>query len=115
MTEEALPVDPVPSDETLPAKTNVVVIGGGIVGASAALSLAEAGIPTVLCEKGRIAGEQSSRNWGWCRQMDRDPRELPLAMKSLELWRGMNERVGAETGYRQTGILYLSFSEKESA
>ena len=35
------------------------------------------GVPVVLCEKGHIAGEQSSRNWGWCRKMGRDPREIP--------------------------------------
>ena len=44
----------------------------------------------MLCEKGRIGGEQSSRNWGWCRTMGRDAREIPLAMESLRLWRGMN-------------------------
>ena len=45
-------------------QARVVVIGGGIVGTSAALALAERGISVVLCEKGRIGGEQSGRNWG---------------------------------------------------
>ena len=42
----------------------------------------------MLCEKGDIGGEQSSRNWGWCRKMGRDAREIPLALESLRLWRG---------------------------
>jgi glycine/D-amino acid oxidase-like deaminating enzyme len=58
-------VDPVRSDETLPAEADVVIVGGGIIGTSAALFLAQKGIRAVLCEKGHIAGEQSSRNWGW--------------------------------------------------
>ena len=57
-------VDPVPSDAALPARAGIVIVGGGIIGASTALFLARKGIPTVLCEKGHIAGEQSSRNWG---------------------------------------------------
>ena len=61
-----------------------------------------------LCEKGHIAGEQSSRNWGWCRKMGRDPREIPLIIESLRLWQGMNERVEAETGFRTCGIMYLA-------
>jgi glycine/D-amino acid oxidase-like deaminating enzyme len=52
----------------LPSATEVLVVGGGIVGVSAALTLVERGIPVVLIEKGVIAGEQSSRNWSWCRQ-----------------------------------------------
>ena len=60
-----------------------------------------------LCEKGHIAGEQSSRNWGWCRKMARDPRELPLIIESLRLWQGMNELVEAETGFR-TGRDHVS-------
>jgi len=93
----------------------VVIIGGGIIGASTALELAERGVDVVLCEKGIISGEQSSRNWGWCRQMGRDPREIPLAKLSLELWRGLNERTGRETGFRQCGILYLCDTPKELA
>src|SRR5436190_20712609 len=100
-------VDPVRSDEVLPARADVVIIGGGIIGTSTALFLAQKGIRAALCEKGHVAGEQSSRNWGWCRKMGRDPRELPLIIESLRLWQGMNVLVEAETGFRQAGIMYL--------
>src|SRR5258708_16649521 len=82
-------------------------MGGGISGTSPALFLAQRGIRGVLCEKGHIAGEQSSRNWGWCRKMGRDPREIPLAIESLRLWGEMNTLTEAETGLRQRGIVYL--------
>src|SRR5436309_14486619 len=108
-------VDPVTSDESLPERVDVVVIGGGIIGTSTALSLAERGVSVALCEKGHIAGEQSSRNWGWCRKMVRDPREIPLIIESLRLWAGMNERVGGETGFRTCGIMYLSETADELA
>src|SRR5271163_4471672 len=101
-------VDAVRSDETLPARADVVIIGGGIIGASAALFLAQRGVSVALVEKGHIAGEQSSRNWGWCRKMARDPREIPLIIESLRLWQGMNEVVEAETGFRTCGIMYLA-------
>jgi len=108
-------IDPVLTTSELPAKADVVVIGGGIVGASTALCLAEQGVSVVLCEKGTIAGEQSSRNWGWCRKMGRDLAEVPLAVESLRLWQGMNARTNAETGFRQTGIVYLCGTAKEAA
>ena len=109
------PVDPVHSDTGLPERVSVVIIGGGIIGVTTALFLAEKGVSVALCEKGRIGGEQSSRNWGWCRTMGRDIGEVPLALESLRLWRGMNERTGRETGFRQPGILYLCETEKEAA
>jgi len=99
----------------LPEEVDVVVIGGGIVGAASALFLAERGLSVALCEKGHIAGEQSSRNWGWVRQMGRDPAELPLSILSLSLWSGLNERVGVETGFRRTGIVYLCAKQRELA
>jgi glycine/D-amino acid oxidase-like deaminating enzyme len=109
------PVDSVVSDTAFPPRAGVVIVGGGIIGVSTALFLAEKGHSVVLCEKGAIGGEQSSRNWGWCRTMGRDEREIPLALESLRLWRGMNERTGRETGYRQPGIVYLCETEQEVA
>ena len=108
-------VDPVASDEVLPAQADVVIVGGGIIGTSAALFLAQKGISVALCEKGHIAGEQSSRNWGWCRKMARDPREIPLVIESLRLWERMNETVEAETGFRSCGIMYLGETETDLA
>ena len=108
-------VDPVASDTSLPSQVDVVVIGGGIAGVSATWALAQKGISVALCEKGEIGGEQSSRNWGWCRKMGRDPREIPLIIESLRLWDGMNEAVGAETGFRVTGIAYLCENEADVA
>jgi glycine/D-amino acid oxidase-like deaminating enzyme len=106
-------VDRVQSDTTIPRETRVVVIGGGIIGVCTAFFLARKGVPVVLCEKGEIAGEQSSRNWGWCRKMGRDPREVPLAMEALRLWPEMNTLVGAETGFRRSGIVYLCQTRQE--
>jgi glycine/D-amino acid oxidase-like deaminating enzyme len=108
-------VDPVIQTPTLPKQVDVVVIGGGIVGASTALTLAERGVAVALCEKGVVGGEQSSRNWGWCRKMGRDPAEIPLAVESMRLWEQMNARTGAECGFRTTGIVYLCDREAEAA
>jgi glycine/D-amino acid oxidase-like deaminating enzyme len=110
-----MPVDKVASDEAVPASTRVVVIGGGIIGTCTALSLAERGVPVVLAEKGEIAGEQSSRNMGWCRKMGRDPRELPLIIESMRLWDGMKARIGRDTGFTTCGIMYLCDSQAELA
>jgi len=100
-------VEPVPAGDARPGSADVVIIGGGIIGVSAALFLARKGISVALCEKGYVAGEQSSRNWGWCRRMGRDPRELPLIVEALKLWPQMEELVGEDIGFRRTGILYL--------
>lgn len=101
-------VQTIPSHPKLPEAADVVVIGGGMAGSSAAYALAKKGISVALLEKGNVAGEQSSRNWGWVRQQHRDLRELPLAMKSLEMWGTLNEELGTETGFRRTGLIYAT-------
>ena len=92
-----------------------MVIGGGIVGACTAYYLARRGVKVALVEKGRVGAEQSSRNWGWCRQQNRDARELPMATTSLALWEAMAGEIGESVGFRRTGLLYLSNDEAEIA
>lgn len=101
-------VDIVADDIKLPERADVVVIGGGIMGVSTALALSEKGLSVALCEKGHIAGEQSSRNWGWVRVTRRDPRELLLSIESLKIWRTLDEKLGIQTGFNECGILYVS-------
>jgi glycine/D-amino acid oxidase-like deaminating enzyme len=99
----------------LPASVDVAIIGGGIVGCSAAYYLARAGISAAVFEKGRIGGEQSGRNWGWVRQQCRSPVELPLMMRSLELWKALPAELGEDLGFHQGGTLYLAENEAELA
>jgi glycine/D-amino acid oxidase-like deaminating enzyme len=108
-------LDPCETDTDLPDRGDVVIVGGGVIGLATALCLVERGLSVVVCEKGRIAGEQSSRNWGWCRVTRRDPREIPLAVEALRLWPGMNERIEGETGFRAAGILYGCDDERAIA
>ena len=97
----------------VPTAADVVIIGGGIIGVSAAWFLAKRGIDVVVCEKGHVAGEQSGRNWGWVRQQGRDPREMPMIVESLRIWRELGAEIGEDLGYRQHGILYLINDDKQ--
>ena len=105
----------IPCSETLPKSTSVVIIGGGIVGVSAALTLAERNIPVVLLEKGHIAGEQSSRNLGWVRKTSRHAADVPLAQAADQLWAQMPKRIGHDLGYRRAGIMFLAKTEAQMA
>jgi len=108
-------LQPVNTSDELPSSTSVVIIGGGIVGVSAALALAERNIPVVLLEKGHIAGEQSSRNLGWIRKTSRHAEDVPLAQAADNLWAQMSERIGIDVGYRQAGIMFLARTREQMA
>lgn len=99
----------------IPAKTTVVVIGAGIAGLSAALTLIERGIPVCVLDKGRIGAEQSGRNLGWVRKTSRAPADVPLAQAADRLWAAMPARTGSDCGYRQAGILFVTRSRKQMA
>ncbi|WVT76366.1 FAD-binding oxidoreductase (plasmid) [Sinorhizobium chiapasense] len=103
------------NDQELPAKADVVVIGGGIIGATAAFFLAERGLSVALVEKGHAGCEQSSRNWGWCRQQNRDERELPLSGVALRLWGEFESKIGEDVGFRRCGLLYATDNPQQLA
>ena len=107
------PIMPVQNDAALPDAVDVAVIGGGIAGVAAAYYLAKAGQSVAVLEKGVIAGEQSSRNWGWCRVQNRDEREIPLMQRSLELWDGLCAETGGDYGFRRDGLVYVTRSQAD--
>jgi len=109
------PLTPIESTPELPDRADVVVIGGGIIGVFTAYYLARRGMQVALIEKGRIGAEQSSRNWGWCRQQNRDARELPMATLALDLWERFAAETDEDTGFRRCGLLYLSNDDAELA
>ena len=101
-------IETIEPDPSLPAASDVVVIGGGIIGIATALFLAREGIPVTVCEKGEVGHEQSGRNWGWVRVMGRDPGEIPLGLESMRLWEDMDRLVGGDTGFTRSGIVYVA-------
>ena len=108
-------LESIETSDPLPRQTRVVIIGGGIVGVSAALTLAEQNIPVVLLEKGVIGGEQSSRNLGWIRKTNRHADDVPLAQEADRLWQQMPERIGRSVGYQQAGILFAAETPAQMA
>jgi glycine/D-amino acid oxidase-like deaminating enzyme len=99
--------------EKIPGSADVVIIGAGIVGITAAWFLAKQGISVAVCEKGVVAGEQSGRNWGWVRVQGRDRREMPMAMHAMRIWRGLAEEIGEDVGYEQGGCIFAARDDKE--
>jgi glycine/D-amino acid oxidase-like deaminating enzyme len=99
-------------DLDLPRETEVVIIGGGLVGTCAAWYLAQRRIPVVVCEKGYVGAEQSTRALGWVRVTSRDPRDIALNLDSRRQWATLTRQLGG-TGYRTTGLLYTASSAAE--
>ena len=107
---------PVAFSDPLPETVDVVVIGAGVVGVATAWFLARRGTRVALFEKGRVAGEQSSRNWGWVRQQGRDRAELPIMMESNRIWRGLAAETGeADLAFTASGCVYLAEDERRLA
>ncbi len=92
---------------------DVVVIGGGIAGASTALALARRGRRVVLLERWLIGAEASGRNAGGVRQQGRKLEEIPLARRAVEIWETLDASLGRPTGYRQSGHVYVAEDDAE--
>jgi sarcosine oxidase, subunit beta len=92
----------------LPVAAEVVIIGGGVMGASAAFHLAEAGVTDiVLLEKGDLAGGSTSKSAGGVRAQFSDPVNIALGARSLPAFEQFGVRPGAEIDLRQVGYLFL--------
>lgn len=100
----------------LPDRVDVVIVGAGVAGVAAAYQLAQSGRSVLVCEKGRIAGEQSSRAFGWICSLGLAPIKMELTQRSKLLWEELARKIGAaKLGYRRCGLMHLCHSEEDLA
>ena len=93
---------------------DIAIVGGGIVGASCAYFLADRGARVLLLESGRIGREASGVNAGGVRQQARALPEMPLALRSLDMWAEMDKRLGAPVEYDRCGDLRIIETEADA-
>lgn len=92
---------------------DVIIIGSGVIGNSAAYYLSKKGHSVIVLDKSNNIGDGgSTRNGGGVRQSGRDKRELPLAMYGIKnLWPTLSEELGVDVEYYQEGNLRLGKTE----
>ncbi|MGF6598063.1 glycine/D-amino acid oxidase-like deaminating enzyme [Paraburkholderia sp. GAS448] len=101
------------ADDTFPEHADVVIAGAGIMGCAAAWYLARRGLRAVVVDKSRIAGQQSTRAWGFVRQQGREAAEVPLMMAGIRLWEQLEKELDFDLEWRQGGCLYVASEERD--
>ena len=96
-------------------RTQVAIIGAGLMGSWAALFLRRRGVDAVLIEKGTPGAQSSGVNFGNLRLQGRYPGQYPLALRSLALWERLDELIGDACEFEQAGHLYLAFDGQQDA
>jgi sarcosine oxidase subunit beta len=100
----------------MPAAAEVVVVGGGIMGASIAFHLAEAGVTdVVVLERGTLGSGSSAKPLGGVRATFSDANNVELGLRSLQAFETFADRFAIDIGLCQVGYLFLCRSEAELA
>src|ERR1700760_718893 len=94
---------------------DVVIIGGGLHGSSAALHLARAGVRAVVIEKNYVGRHASGVNAGGVRTLSRHEAEIPLSIASLALWHRIEELVDDHCGFESHGQVRVAENEADAA
>ncbi len=95
--------------------TDILIIGGGVIGCSISYYLARRGRHVLVIERSQIA-EPPSASWasaGGVRRQGRHPAEAKLASEAIQRWKTLEQELEAEIGYRRGGNLLLAESDTE--
>lgn len=101
---------------TVPSAADVVIVGGGVMGASIAFHLAEAGVRNiVVVERGELGCGSSGKPIGGVRAQFSDPLNIELGNRSLNAYREFPHRPGADIGLDTVGYLFLLDTEEQAS
>ncbi|MDH0873941.1 NAD(P)/FAD-dependent oxidoreductase, partial [Agrobacterium pusense] len=95
------------------SNTDLLVIGGGLHGLSAALQSARLGLKTIIIERDFVGRHASGATAAGVRTLGRATEELPLSLEAADAWHHMVDIVGDDCGFRPAGQLQIA--EDESA
>ncbi|MFC6339924.1 FAD-dependent oxidoreductase [Pseudomonas sp. CCM 7891] len=95
--------------------SEVIILGGGIVGASAALMLAQRGKRVALLERDFCGSHSSGVNYGGVRRQGRPLHQLPLSQRSHQLWADLPGLIGIDGEYVRSGHLKLARTHADLA
>ena len=94
---------------------DVIVIGGGLHGLSAALQLARAKRKVVVLERAWAGRHASGATAAGVRTLRRDLAEMPLALAAMEMWHRMSAIVGDDCGFRAHGQVCVAETPRHLA
>ncbi|KJV09598.1 FAD-dependent oxidoreductase [Elstera litoralis] len=92
---------------------DVAIIGGGLVGSSAALALRGMGFSVALLDKGFCGAQASGVNYGGVRRQGRPVEQLPLAARASAVWVRLRGLIGIDGEYQRSGHLKLAQTEAD--
>lgn len=95
--------------------TDVLVIGGGVVGMTIALQLRQAGRDVALIDRARLGSGSTSRNAGGVRHQFYQDANIKAAMATVGFLRELQDDQGFDIGMRQVGYLLMYATEGQGA
>jgi len=102
-----------PRRPPLPNSASVVIVGGGVIGTSAAFHLAEAGVDVVLIERAQLGSGSTCKAAGGVRTQFSDRLNIEIAKRSIAAFRDFGRRPGWEIELKQVGYLFVLTSESD--
>jgi sarcosine oxidase subunit beta len=94
----------------------IVIIGGGVVGASIAYHLGKRGTgrDVVVLERNRVASGTTAAAIGGIRSQFSTEINIEFSLESVRFWRNWDAEIGTPLDYREDGYIFLAQTEDEA-